>query len=553
MMRKITASEWRWVAGVGLLLILFTGLPYLMGALNSTDSLRFGGLLFGLDDTQSYLAKMRLGASGTLNFRLLYTHEDQAGGLIFTYYLLLGYISGLVSGQGARIEPGILLGIFHAARVINAGVLFVVLYRFIADVVEAPGQRRFAWMLAVVIGGLGWVLLLFLPSTWDTLPVEMYVPEAFTWLSLYGLPHLLLARAALLFGWWLLFRALREEGWCWALAAGGSWLLMGFLVPFYIGLVGLLIAGWLAFRWGVTQVFPLRAFTYAAIAGGIALPYLLYNLWLFQSNPSFAQWSSQNILGSPPGWKYLLAYGVPLYLAIRAVPGLWIRREEPVLQLILIWPVLTAIMVYLPLTVQRRLLEGVIVPLAVLASYGVWRLVDYRKLRVAGILLMLTPSSLVLVLGGLFVAMNPTPPMYIEGALIDTFSVLRAEAEGYPVVISNVDAGSLLPGYAPVLAFQGHRSETLDRAVKEEIVRAFFSGFLTTEESQQLLEISGASYILLTPDDTRDCAGLCFEPDLLGLAQIAGNDGYLLYEVGCVEPCAVEQVPVAVAESGCNE
>lgn len=548
-MRKVAASEWRWVAVVGLLLILLTALPYIVGALNSSESLRFGGLLFGLDDTQSYLAKMRLGASGTLNFRLLYTHEDQSSGLIFTYYLLLGYITGLVTGQGARVDPGILLGVFHVIRVINAGVLFGVLYRFIADVVEPAGQRRFAWTLSVVSGGLGWVLLLFLPSTWDTLPVEMYVPEAFTWLSLYGLPHLLLARATLLLGWWLLFKALRDEDWRWALGAGASWLLMGFLVPFYIGLVGLLIAGWLTFRWAIGREFPLRALIYAAIAGGSALPYLLYNLWLFQSNPSFAEWSSQNILGSPPVWKYLLAYGVLIYLAVRAVPGLWKRRDDPEYQLILIWPVLAAIMVYLPLTVQRRLLEGVIVPLAILASYGVWRFVDYRKLRVAGILLMLAPSSVILVLGGLSVAMNPTPPMYIKSGLLDTFSVLRAEAEDYPVVLSNVDVGSLLPGYAPVLAFQGHRSETLDREAKEEVVQALFTGFLTLEESQHLLDLSGASYILLTPADTDGCSGPCFNADALGLTLFASHDGYLLYTVGCIEPCAVERVPM-VAERG---
>ena len=132
---RISTREWRWTLACAALILALTAVPYLIGWLAQGEDWRFTGALFGVEDANSYLAKMRLGARGEWLFTLRTTSEPHEGALLFLPYLLLGHVARLV----ARSEPvptETLIAVFHSARLVFDLALILVIYRV---------RRRAVW------------------------------------------------------------------------------------------------------------------------------------------------------------------------------------------------------------------------------------------------------------------------------------------------------------------------------------------------------------------------------------------------------------------------
>ncbi len=558
---RVAPREWAWVGIAGLLVTVFFSLPYLMGWAHSTPEMAFGGMLFGLDDMHSYLAKMRYGARDGWLFRLVYTGEPHAGGFIYPHFLALGKLAALISGEGAHVSGRTLLIAYHAARVVCGLLLLLVTYRFAAEYLPRPSQRRLAWALAALAGGLGWIPLVLAlvgrdPSA-ANLPVEFYVPEAFGVLSLYGLPHLALARTLLLGGWLLLFRAGESGRWQQALLAGALWGGMGLIVPFYAALLGVLIAAWLAVLGIVRLLLSAGRLRVVWEAGAVArlaalaavLPALVlgYHVWLFASDPILAAWAAQNRLPSPPLADYALAYGLLIALA-----GVGLTREAPRLTqrttLLVVWPTLALALAYAPINVQRRLLEGVIVPLSILATLGVWRLLGekpqqgrllgwrLRQMGLAALIVLCFPSTFLLVGGGVLTAARPTWPVFHPADEIAALRWLDEHAAPDSLVLATAASGNIIPAYAGVRVYVGHGPETIDSERKRQTAEAFFLGGMTDETRRALLREAGIDYVWIGPPERPPLCTTCFDAAALGLRLVYQGGEYAIYAVGDGSP-----------------
>ena len=100
-----------------LIVVAITSIPYLIGYQLSNDEFVFSGFVFGVDDGNSYIAKMLLGAKGDWLFRSPYTSMEQNGLFAFFPYILLGKLAGGVATHEQ------LLVLFQLFRV--AGVFFL--------------------------------------------------------------------------------------------------------------------------------------------------------------------------------------------------------------------------------------------------------------------------------------------------------------------------------------------------------------------------------------------------------------------------------------------
>src|SRR5690349_15927556 len=94
-----------------------TTLPYLVGAGAQRSDLRFGWFLFGVDDGNSYLAKMRQGAVDGWLFHIVYTSEPHDGAFLFTPYLAGGKLAVLLAPPYSPAFTDAMLLVFHAARI----------------------------------------------------------------------------------------------------------------------------------------------------------------------------------------------------------------------------------------------------------------------------------------------------------------------------------------------------------------------------------------------------------------------------------------------------
>ena len=161
-----------------------------MGFAIQGEEWRFTGFVFGVEDGNSYIAKMMNGANGDWLFRTPYTTAPQKGMLAFLPYLLFGKLTS----QPGQHEQ--MIALFQVFRFIGILLACLAAYDFISIYVSNSHWRRFGVLIMTVGGGLGWLSILGLKGAgYNSLPIDLYSPETFGFLGLFGLPHLAVSRA----------------------------------------------------------------------------------------------------------------------------------------------------------------------------------------------------------------------------------------------------------------------------------------------------------------------------------------------------------------------
>lgn len=463
--------RWCWLFAFALMVV--TSAPYLMAAHQAGGEWVFSGFLFGVEDGNSYIAKMLTGAAGAWLFRTPYTSAHQSGAAAFLPYLLLGKLV-----QPPAMHAKLVL-LFHLFRVAAIPALVFALYRFAATFLPTSQSRRWVVALAAVGGGLGWVLPLLGMTTWlGSLPLEFYSPETFGFLAVLGLPHLILARALLLEALLRYLKA-REEP-AQGLLAGMLLVGVALLQPLtallafaVIGAHCLVLAG----RASVERSWkPWLQWVRAAVSTAVLpLPLVGYLTFAFMRDPFLRAWTAQNRLPSPHWLHYVLAFGVLVPFLWRGVQILLRRREE---DLILVsWAVLLPVLAYAPVTVQRRMPEAIWVALLTIAAVGIGGFAKERWLHRAGVALLL-PSSLLLYAGSIQTAIHPASPAFLPQDQVESYTWLAENLPEGSVVLTSYRTGNSLPAYAPLRVVVGHGPESVNLDLLLPEVEAFYTGAL---------------------------------------------------------------------------
>jgi hypothetical protein len=152
-----------------------------------------------------------------------------------------------------------------------------------------------------------------------------------------------------------------------------------------------------------------------------------------------------------------------------------LRQSEGLL--LVAWPPALLALAYAPVGVQRRLIEGIWVALAVLAAVGLEQATSlgaWKRLLARGVLAVCLPTSLLLVVAGLRVASNPSEPAFRPTAEVAAFDWLADHAPGGSVVLASFPTGNALPAWAPLRVVIGHGPETAGLEQLRPEVEAFF-------------------------------------------------------------------------------
>ncbi len=479
---KVTRPEWRWAIGWALVVVGLSGLPYLLAAFTAPPGWQFAGFLANPLDGHSYLAKIRQGLEGNWLFHLTYTPEAHPGAFIYTFYPFLGHIAAWLG-----LSP---LAIFHLARLITGFSLLLVAYRFIAWVTPHLPERRLAFILLLTASGLGWLGVLA-----GAFPIDLWVPEAFVPYSLYTNPHFPLTMALML----LIFLALASptQGWP-ILWAGLTALLLAVISPFAVLIVGAVLTVHLAWLWRRQRRFPWQPFGVMVGVGLGAAPVVLYQYRVMTTDPVLAGWLQQNVTPSPNVLDLFLGYGL---VALLAIPGGWLiirpgpnRPQSPPESgewLVLWWALVTLVLLYLPLDLQRRLITGLHIPLCLLAAIGLRRWLENRRVRPRRARQITLAVVLVGALGTLFVWLIPllaarqapeqaetSALLFIRDEEAAAFAWLRQNATMEQVVLASPRVGMFVPGQTGARVYYGHPFETIAAEQKKAAVEAFYRGEL---------------------------------------------------------------------------
>lgn len=495
-MPAINRTEWRWVLVWSLIILLVTTWPYLYGALLSTPDLQFSGFVVGLEDGHSYLSKMEQGRAGRWLFQLAYTPEPHQGEPFFLFYILLGRLAGLTPWSNAVI--------FHLSRLVTIPFGLLAFYFFAAYFSESLKVRRLALLIFGLTGGLGWLWVSFGgPAELGRMPVDLWVPDASFFLSALTFTHLPLAQGLL-----LLFSVAGLEFICRGrlgagLTAAGCGLLVSLIHPHTLPVMGLIL--------GLATVWQFYAQKRPLLAGLLrlglitlpSLPYLLYAWLVFQRNPAFVAWREQSLTYSPAPLHYLLGFGLTFLLAVVGLALTW-RPAELKFRFLHVWAISVPVLIYLPLALQRRFLDGYQAPLALLAAFGLAWLAGkierrlWQSVLVVLTLLIMSLTNLLLV-GGAMATMSQRPtPVFIATAHVEAATWL-ADRAGQNVVLASYEMGNYLPTVADVRTFGGHGPETARSAEKRAQVERFFNSATDDAWRKALLAEFGVDYLYYGP------------------------------------------------------
>lgn len=511
------------------LVAILTTIPYVLGFASQGSDWVYTGFVFGVEDGNSYIAKMLLGATGDWLFRTPYTAEAQRGVLAFLPYILLGKIAG-----GAEMHLQLVL-LYHLFRIAAIPFGIWATYRFADYFLSDERWSSWATVIATLGSGAGWVLFLVSDGSFGgSMPLGFISPETFGFLAYYGLPHLIVARALLLLGlrWYLESDGAPKGGW----KAGGALVLIGLVQPLTVATAYAVILAhqvfyFMRYRSQALQDWRSQWLPSLVRVMALSLPVFLYNLLMFSTDPFLKLWTDQNLILSPHPVHYIIAYGLLLPFVVTGMIKAWRDQSGPWL-LPIGWAIVIPILAYAPYNLQRRLPEGSWVALVLLAAYGLARLSIANRLKevmrvTIVILSLITP--ILLIYGGTQVASTPGFPAFRPRSEIDAFQWLSVNIKKDEVVLASYETGNGLPAWAPVRVVIGHGPESANLSTLRPQVRAYYAGDLSDVERRSFLNDQRVSYVFYGPEESR--LGALDKPSGVELSRIYAERGYAIYQV----------------------
>jgi hypothetical protein len=496
-------KKWLWYATV--ITIVLTTLPYVFAYLRAGQEWQFSGFLFGVEDGNSYIAKMLRGVNGVWLFKTPYTTMDQKG---FVGYLPFLFLGKFAAGEEIHEQ---LIGLFQIFR--WTGIYYYILgsYSLISRFIEKVSLRRLGTALCVAGGGLGWLFVVGLGGLWqERLPLEFYSPESFGFLSIFGLPHLAMARGFLLLGISHFILAMnepvyRKNGY---IISGGLLIAVGFMQPMTVLVGWMVICGyWLVYK--ISRIKNennrFRHFIQAFIKEpgfviGISSPLVLYTIIAFQLDPFLKGWAAQNKILSPPFADYLLAYGVSLIIIGYSI---WQFRKELFARatIMLLWVILLPLLAYFPYSIQRRLPEGIWTAFIIIVLISMELSQGWKKKVIHGLAISSFLSTVIFIAGSFISTAQPAAPLFRPTPEMEVIQELAKVSSVGDVVFANYDHSNSIPAWVPVTVIIGHGPESIHQEDNITSVNQILSGNYSSENTRRFLTINNVRYIFLSPEN----------------------------------------------------
>lgn len=499
-----------------------TGLPYLFGVALAGDGRHYLGFVYNPDEPNVHLAWIRQAREGRVFLRNEYTHEPHEGRFFNAFMLGLGRLARLLHASPYQV--------FQGARLAFGFLLLVATYVCVAAFTANRRHRQLAFLLTATSSGLGWLYVGLTRGQGALDPVDvppgLTMPEAITFLTVYLHPLFSFSALLLVVSLTLAARSLERRRLRLAVAAGLTALVLANshtydILPLY-AVLGLWVMGralwqrrWVWREWAALSLVML-----------FSAPAVGYQAHLIQSDPLYAAKAYTETL-SPPLRTYLLSYGLLIPLALGGSYVL-VRRKQQRLGLFLVWAVVGFILVYLPVAFQRKMAEGLHVPLCVLAALGLsrgsarlaaalaalgartqrrmrqrmrpWR----RGLLTLGVLALMPSNAFFVWANGHDLLTNNTdperrtlPPYYLDEAEYQCFQWLQRHSEPDALILCVPQLGSYIPPLIGRRVYLGHWAETIRFADKIEQFRRFLDEETNATWKERFLRDNGIDYLLL--------------------------------------------------------
>lgn len=515
----IIKQEWRAVIVVALTLATLMIMPYLLGHWLGPADWEFTGLLINVEDG-SYLSAIEQGRLGSWTYRNFFTTEPHRPVFIQGFYLALGHLARWLGVTAVTV--------WHLALWLADLALFILLYPFIAQFITAPAGRWTAYALAVLGSGFDWwpfPLAFERANTLEAIPLDIYTPEAHVFFSALTYPHFIAGILLIMLTFWWTMLALttalsHRKRWLLVVSAGLANVLLGVVYPFLIFLLAGVLGVYFLYLMRQARAVLWLELLYLAIIFIMPLPLFLYYFWAISTVDVFRLWNDQAVTLTPQPLHLILAYLPYLILAGLSLKSWqkWTAERQTAVFLLWSWVIAVAILLYLPLNPQRRFVEGLQLPLAILAAIGFFEVVwpwlaqtgwirslaqrpryslgGLRRLVVILLVLWVSLINLYIYAGtAVTLGVIQAYPLFRPRLELEAMDWLRANAAPEQVVLSSYWSGSYIPYRGQNVVVVGQHFETVDFEDKRAQVEQFFAGNTADSWRIQLLQDYDVAYL----------------------------------------------------------
>jgi hypothetical protein len=495
------------VAAVTVAVLFINNLPLLSGYLNKKYNLQFLGRRFvNSQDVYTYVSFIEQAKQGKVLFENLYTTDPQQPALLRPSYFFIGkfaHLTGLSS-----------IAAYHLSRIVLTILFIFTLYGFLGLFFKK--NRIAALIFALVSSGLG-----FLFGSLFKNSIDLWVPEAITFMSLAEAPHFILAQLLMVLIFW---NFLKKRYFLAGLLLFMLSLEHPFnLFPIFVTLVILLL-------WERKFSFSMVWMILFSAAG------LGYQLFELATNPVLRSWSTQNILLSPDPVSYIVGFGLLIPLAFIGGEN-FLKEQSQERKLIIAWFSASFVLPFFPVAFQRRFIEGIHLPLAILAVEGSILLAKkHSKLSetifIGVIIFFVSFSSLGLIIKDIQEINKDSSSNYYYHLLTGEVAAMQWLKENSRLtdgILSNWFYGNIIPGIAGRRVYLGHKIQTPDFDKRVENINKFILD-TNNQEAKKFLDDNHINYVFLGNNDSIIYYG--FKPkEKPYLNEVYNQEGISIYQI----------------------
>lgn len=469
----ISRREWKAVIAVSALAAVASSIPMIAGMVEAAKKGMYwsGVTAFAPGDMAAYLASIAQAGEGAFLFSDLFTTENLMPTLDVFW---------LAVGQLARLPGVTSLAAFHISRILLIPFFISSAYVCLSYFLGTPRER----IVALLLFGFGSGIGVFFAGVFGRrdpggvyeYPIDLWVAESNPFMSMIHSPHFVASFTLFIIAAVLFFLAVKRSSYGIGIIAGIVALVLFQFHPFHAPTLFAVACTYVVLKkrrdpasWRLLLVFL-----------SIASPAVIYHYVRLHADAVSESMLAANLTVTPQPIHLLLGFGMLWVLAAVGVVASRKTMRNDTRSFLVVWLVVQFVMVYSPLTFQRRLLEGVFFPLAVFAAVGA--VVVYDKVRsmiripiaafhaavIAVAVISLLPSSMFAVMFNIDLFVTNRPPIFFMTAdERDAMRWIGRNLSTDDVVAATFGSGNRIAGWAGRRVYAGHWVKTIDAKSKD--------------------------------------------------------------------------------------
>ena len=494
-------KEWIFVSLIALFTVILANSPVFWGYLNQPKGFLFSSA--GRDDEYVYFSWIRQAKQGHWSFENPYTLQNQRRFYLNPLLLFLGKTAAVFN-----LSPFL---VFNLSRLISGFLLLLVAYQFLSYFISDIKLRFFTFLVICFSGGFGFLGNLIHGQSWlfYNLWASRSISEGLTFTSLLFYPKST-ASVALMLSYFLVFFKLLKGPRFWLFVLGGVLGNLLVLIHPYDVVILLLVP----FVFLLLRKSEKKDWFSLIILNSTLFPGSLYTLFVSQSSPIHKAWT-RIFLSSPPFFQFFLLYGFLAILAILQVVSYFRQQEKKKFAFLVGWFLLLPFLLKLPVFFQRRLIEGAHVPISILASLFLFKIL--KKFKRPDVLFLLSIVFLsfhnIYFLKGRIDILKNDPKGYY---FLSEEKILALSWLGKNTVNKNVlavpDDGLVIPAFSDNKVYLGHWANTPDSTRKGEVLASFLNINTLDFERIAFLKAEKIDYFFFKKDKISPVKVEIFDP-----------------------------------------